>query len=494
MHDSVEGPRRPGNAALIIFILLMSVASAGASCARRAPDVGSWSGLNESTAVTTNIRDAPPEEHWLQEYTPEVPPPQAIATFDGRLLPGYYALTVQSYCLHAGTYAPTAGDGYLIAPLKGARAEEIGGILRRSVANPQVPQHDIQRLIWGIEAGAGFGEYDPAFIVRVTPVLGEKELAAVAMNTGLRQVWSAVQGGLPSPLRDAVSFYGQLRSTVTDVTKTFEQVERLAVLTGAAPPGPGSRDVPAGAWSSIGDETYMRAFPQGYSTTTVEIVRPARYALVRDDKRRITSFQSGPYRVEATYEDGPVPYPVQQGGGLPPLSVWLLKSLRLRGPQAGDDLTVRETGWVIPAEGVPALAVLPRTAPARLPSLAEVQDVYGRAGRVASAVRRVADSNRADQGVNKQALDDALDLDHLMRGLWIAAWANPSSRGQWIGDHSVRIKHAWAYAVCVLEGKCRYPGADGGGADVTIEVDLSKHVAVPGNTSKQRLGLSWRRR
>jgi len=486
MHDS--------NASLIP-ILLTFVVSAGASCVRGAPDAGSWSGLNESTAVTTNIRDAPPEEHWLQQYTPEVPPPQAIASVNGQLLPGYYALTVQSYCLHAGTYAPTAGDGYLIAPLKGAKAEEISQILKRSVNSPQVAQHDIQRLIWGIEAGAGLEEYDPAFILRVTPVLGEKELAAVAMNTGLRQVWSVVQSNLPSPLRDAVSFYGQLRSTVTDVTKTFEQVERLAVLTGAAPPGPGSRDVPAGAWSYIGDETYLRAFPQGYSTTTVEIVRPARYALVRDEKRRITSFQSGAFRIDATYEDGPAPSLVQAGGGLPPLSVWLLKSLRLRGPQAGDELTVRDIGWVLPAEGAAAPAgVLPRPVPSRLPSFAEVQDVYGRAGRVAAAVRLVADSNRASQGVNKQALDDALDLDHLMRGLWIVAWGNPSAKGDWIGQHSVRVKNAWAYAVCVLEGKCRHPGADGGGADVTIEVDLTKHVAVPGNTSKQRLGLSWRRR
>src|SRR5262245_51483536 len=105
--------RRTGDASLVL-VLLTFVVSTGSSCVRGAPDTGSWNAMSESTAVTTNIRDAPPEEHWLQEYTPEVPPPQVISSFNGQLLPGYYTLTVQSYCLHAGTYAPTAGDGYLI--------------------------------------------------------------------------------------------------------------------------------------------------------------------------------------------------------------------------------------------------------------------------------------------------------------------------------------------------------------------------------------------
>jgi hypothetical protein len=468
--------------ASLALALPMLVVLAGASCAHGAPDVGSWNGMNESTAVTTSIHDAPPEEHWLQEYTPEVPPPQVITTLDGRLLPGYYTLTLQSYCLHAGTYSPTAGDGYLIAPLTGAKADEISQILKRSADHLEVPQHDIQRLIWGIEAGAGFDEYDPAFILRIKPVLGDKELAGLAMNTGLRHGFGMLQGMLPSPLRDAASFYGELRSTVTSATATFEQVERLAVLTGVAPPGPGSRDVPSGAWSYIGDGVYMRVFPQGYPTTTVEIVRPARYALVRDGKGRIISFQSGPFRVDTTYEDRP--YLVRSSGAAP-RPIWLLKSIRLRGPGAGDEATLQGAGWVIPAEqpGRPLDSGRPPpgVAPSRIPAFAEVQDVYGRAEHVASVVRLVSDANH---GANKQALADAFDLDHYMRGL-IAARASPV--------HPVRLKNAWAYAVCVLEGNCQYPGVDGGGPDQILDVDLTKHVAVPGNTGKQRLGMSWRR-
>src|SRR6185295_16046670 len=112
--------------------------------------------------------------------------------------------------------------------------------------------------------------------------------------------------------------------------------------------------------------------------------------------------------------------------------------------------------------------------------------------RVASVVRLVGESSHVDQGVNKQAMADAFDLDHYMRGLWVAARAGSPPQGDW--RHSVRVKNAWAYAVCVLEGNCQYPVTDAGGVDTAIEVDLTKHVAVPGNTGKQRLGLSWRRR
>src|SRR3954470_13186730 len=100
MTAKLADPRRGGSALLVLL--------AGTACVHGAPNTGSWNGLNESTAVTTNIPDAPAEVHWLQEYTPEVPPPRPLSSIDGQLLPGYYALTVQSYCLHAGTYAPTA--------------------------------------------------------------------------------------------------------------------------------------------------------------------------------------------------------------------------------------------------------------------------------------------------------------------------------------------------------------------------------------------------
>ncbi|MCD9027920.1 hypothetical protein LDO26_06835 [Luteimonas sp. BDR2-5] len=70
-------------------------------------------------AITTNISDALPVAEHLHDLDQLAPLPLPE---DFNFGPGYYRGTIRSYCLHAGTYGPTTGDGYLIAPLKGNHA------------------------------------------------------------------------------------------------------------------------------------------------------------------------------------------------------------------------------------------------------------------------------------------------------------------------------------------------------------------------------------
>ncbi len=67
-------------------------------------------------------------------------------------------MTVQKlHCLHAGTSGPSeAGDGYLYAPLKGARLDVIQAIIRNSSGKPNLPQTTIQLLIWAVLAKTNF--------------------------------------------------------------------------------------------------------------------------------------------------------------------------------------------------------------------------------------------------------------------------------------------------------------------------------------------------
>jgi hypothetical protein len=51
-------------------------------------------------------------------------------------------------------------------------------------------------------------------------------------------------------------------------------MERVAVLSGAVPMGPGSQDIPSGRWSLHPDGYYIRYVPQGYSHTVVGIWVP----------------------------------------------------------------------------------------------------------------------------------------------------------------------------------------------------------------------------
>ena len=47
------------------------------------------------------------------------------------LKPGFYTVELKSFCMHAGTYAPSKGDGYLYAPLKGQKKEIVNSIIQR---------------------------------------------------------------------------------------------------------------------------------------------------------------------------------------------------------------------------------------------------------------------------------------------------------------------------------------------------------------------------
>ena len=97
--------------------------------------------------------------------------------------------------------------------------------------------------------------------------LAAYELQVEASNRGNRIARSL----LPADLRRALQFYESFNRIVVDVNKSYRDVERLAVLTGAVAPGPGSRNIKAGNWAQICDGAYMRTFPITYSTTTVEL-------------------------------------------------------------------------------------------------------------------------------------------------------------------------------------------------------------------------------
>ena len=77
-----------------------------------------------------------------------------------RLRPGLYALTVESFCLQPGAFRPGRGDGYEVAPLKGTGADAVQTILRNTSAHPEIPQGDVQLLLWGVIARTPIGDMD----------------------------------------------------------------------------------------------------------------------------------------------------------------------------------------------------------------------------------------------------------------------------------------------------------------------------------------------
>lgn len=244
------------------------------------------------SAVTTNIKDAYRPAYWLKGIEIKVDLNTSRA-YSFNLPPGYYKYRFNTFCLHAGVYAPTEGSGYLVAQLKGSKAQLIQNILSGYYQHPEIAQEDVQRLLWGIEAGQKFSKYPDAFQLRVLPLLKPDEIAAMELD--VKEITGDL---LPEEIKEVFKLYGEIRNKLSDVNSTYEDIERLAVKNGIAPIGKGSKNIESGTWSSIGNGVYIRNFTWGYTKSDVEIYIPQEVTLQTDNSGNINSISDDFTKIE----------------------------------------------------------------------------------------------------------------------------------------------------------------------------------------------------
>jgi hypothetical protein len=189
---------------------------------------------------------------------------------------GHWAQQNQSYCLHAGTHGPGGGDGYLFAPPRGSAVDHVTSILRNSVQHPEIPQRQIQLLLWAIVARAKFEDLQHGLQPVAAQLLTRDQL--LTLN---RSAWDLAgpalehaMSDLPEPAQQVLRAESELRGMLTSANSTYDDMERVAVLAGAAPRGEGSRDVPRGRWSRHPDGYYVRYIPTSYPSTRMEVWVP----------------------------------------------------------------------------------------------------------------------------------------------------------------------------------------------------------------------------
>jgi hypothetical protein len=271
--------------AVALFVVVASAGSAqlgglgglGDKLKRRTPNI-----LGDRAPITTSLSDARWGDATKDGFTPREPQRSLMTlqrTPNGGfvLQPGYYTFQDQSYCLKAGTHGPGGGDGYLFAPPKGPAEDAVMTIVRNSVNHPEIQQHDIQVLLWAIIARARFEDLSTDMKATAARLLTPRQLASLnrsALDALHGNALTDALGGVPEPLRQIAQAEASLRQMLTTPGATFEQMERVAVLSGNAPRGPGSQDIPSGRWSLHPDGYYVRYLPSGYSSTRVEIWVP----------------------------------------------------------------------------------------------------------------------------------------------------------------------------------------------------------------------------
>src|SRR6187402_2736749 len=92
------------------------------------------------------------------------------------LCAGYFEMTNKSYCLHAGTFAPSKGDGYMFAPTNGPKKEIVTAILKSAENHPEIDQHKIQILLWAIIAKTKFIDFSTEIKLTAITLLTKKQL------------------------------------------------------------------------------------------------------------------------------------------------------------------------------------------------------------------------------------------------------------------------------------------------------------------------------
>lgn len=233
--------------------------------------------FKKGPAITTSLKDCKWEAKDRDEFDPDC---RDLFTLErgangGFLLKaGGWKSVQQSYCLKAGTHGPGDGDGYLYAPPKGPYEKMVIDVVRNSNSHPEIPQRDIQVLLWAMIARTKFSDMSREMQATASRLLSEKQIlelngGALGLLTDDRIAGSFVKE--PPLLRQVYEAEARLRNMLTTPGASYADLERVAVLSGTAPIGKDSRNVPSGRWSLHPDGYYVRYVPSGYPTTEIQV-------------------------------------------------------------------------------------------------------------------------------------------------------------------------------------------------------------------------------
>jgi hypothetical protein len=497
---------------------------------KKVKDLPSLASLRErKPALTTSLADAVWDVPALDGFEPASFMPMSSLDYSAdrgfALRPGLFEMDAVSYCLKPGTYGPGGGDGYAFAPLVGPEAGTIRTVLRNSVLYPDVKRTDVQLLLWAIIARAKYDNLSPRVRAAADILLSREQVLSMnrsAVDLVPESVLREASRKLTPEVRDVFIAEAKLRGLLTEGTASYEEVEAVAVLTGATEPGEGSRPIPPSRWSYHPDGYFLRFSPTLHSRTRIELHVPEPMTVTRDTLGRVLSIDDlKGNRIVTSYDDSSDPIGLGEDPGtrafrfseirfvqqiiVPPEIVWSRAA------------AWKDKGWTL--NGVPEGQVVSRDAVGGLPGfegrlartrelLDETQQLAEESARGGAAGPRVGAS-----------LEQVVSLAEWADGVRSAVEGSGANRVPWADEHVGQASQAWQDALCGFLGGCRrsngpVPGGpglmpagepltpalraaevgDGGSASqASAAFDPASTAAMPGDTRKQRLGMSGRK-
>lgn len=530
----------------------------------RAPSVEEMFGLEP--LLTTSLKDARTGAPFLDDFDPRGAAqltrlPRGPNGGFVLTRPGLFEQGLQSYCLQSGAYGPGGGDGFLYARVAGPQADLFRSVMRNAASQPEIPQRDVQSLLWDMLAGLTPSEMEagvarqlltpeqlntlvdmarqrreqfeakmPDMMDRLRETRDSQASRRMAelgqqMATFAQRMQQAAMAGDQQALQQIAAdmqplsqqmaeVQGHFVEELLGVDLSFEERERQSVLEGEHEAGPGSREVPEGRWSYHPDGCLVRFFSRSYRRSRIQVYVPYSFDVRRDEGGRIESIaDSRGNRIQIEYDNGVEPAGIP---GDPAVEGHAFGSVRYAGrvvlpPEMVLNLPANweNAGWTL--TGVPSGEGGPAGAAGRFADLnqryqwvkAHAEEVSSLAEAMAELRRETGEGLPGPTGQDDAALSDVIDLGSLT--LAIKELAGAGQPGLLAGPVTL-CQEAWVSALCQYTGGWLPEGAggpegrpsgspSGRGSDPdqappeAPEFDPSDGMAVPGDTSEQRLGM-----
>lgn len=422
--------------------------------------------LKGEPPLTTSIEDAVTEVPFLDDYNPEsfMPLTMLPRTPEGGFIlerTGDLEFEAESYCLKAGTYGPSGdrgGSGYLHAPQKGPLADVIRNIIQRAYLHPDISQEDIQILLWAIVARAKFSDLSRENQITAAKILTPQEILRVnggALGLIPDSLRDLAFEKLPPAARRVLEAEAELRSMLTGAQATYEELERVAVLSGDPPTDAEDRQIPSGRWSLHPDGYFIRYFPHGYREIRIELSVPAPLRVEYDDRGRISLIADrDENRLEAEYDDA---VGLTSLSGEPSLKGYAFRSLRFVHPdpeEPGKKLSAEWAGVGWTFVGVPSGRGRGGQESDRFPGVAErylwAQKHRRDLERLAEGFEEVGIRNgERVPKASEERVARVMALAHFAMALGDVFEKSGTEHEGWILDPVNLVKRAWQYEVTI---------------------------------------------
>lgn len=424
------------------------------------------------------------------------------------LQPGSYRFQLQSYCLKPGAYGRPGGNGYMSGTLSGKLGPYMRDILANSYANADIPQTDIQRLIWGLIAGTPISAMNTEAQQAAARLLTPQQIIALNGADAFipPDLSNRARRNLPRAARQAWDAQVRLRRAAANPTASYADLEEIAVRDGEPPTT--DDDVPKGRWNWHPDGFFIRYDASGYSRSIVDVVMPEPATIIRDGLGRITQLQypNGDFSRVTYASDTPITEP-----GLRDIVAFPVARVEVhsRNPVTGEmRIAVSEDGGFIflSERSFRGASLNPnfRYASFRHPTPATSLTVAAMwqpsawdlaPEPVQEAHERVEFyQDRIDALTNppsQEDVDNFLDMDHYGEGIE-SIFGGPGAMYEWLIDHHERRNRALAYATSLIEslGEDEPAAPSTGGLPIWEPPAETAHPASDGYV--QRLGISGR--